>query len=60
MSAIRDITAQRHASQYARSLIEATLGSLVTIIPEGKITDVNEAAVKVTGLARERLVVTEA
>jgi PAS domain S-box-containing protein len=39
---------------YARSLIEATLVS-----PEGKITDVNEATVKVTGLARERLVATD-
>jgi hypothetical protein len=34
MSAIRDITAQRQASQYARSLIEATLDPLVTISPE--------------------------
>ncbi len=59
MSAIRDITAQKQASQYARSLIEASLDPLVTISPEGKITDVNEAAVKVTGLARERLVATD-
>jgi PAS domain-containing protein len=40
------------AGQYARSLIEASLDSLVTISPEGKITDVNEATVKVTGVAR--------
>jgi len=59
MSAIRDITAQKQASQYVRSLIEASLDPLVTISPEGKITDVNEAAVKVTGLARERLVATD-
>ena len=39
--------------QYARSLIEASLDPLVTISPEGKITDVNEATVKVTGIARE-------
>jgi PAS domain S-box-containing protein len=59
MSAIRDITAQRQASQYARSLIEASLDPLVTISPEGKITDVNEATVKVTGAARERLIATD-
>ena len=43
------------ASQYARSLIEASLDPLVTISPEGKITDVNEATIKVTGVFRERL-----
>jgi PAS domain S-box-containing protein len=59
MSAIRDITAQRQASQYARSLIEASLDPLVTISPEGKITDVNEATVNVTGLAREMLIATD-
>src|SRR5581483_8609383 len=52
ISAIRDITAQKQASHYARSLIEASLDPLVTISPEGRITDVNEAAVKVTGLER--------
>jgi len=59
MSAIRDITAQKQTSQYARSLIEASLDPLVTISTEGKITDVNEAAVKVTGAARERLIGTD-
>jgi PAS domain len=43
-------TEQRQASQYARSLIEASLDPLVTISPEGKITDVNEATIKVTGM----------
>ena len=47
---------RRQASQYARSLIEASLDPLVTISPEGKITDVNEATVKVTGIAREQLI----
>ncbi len=47
------------ASQYARSLIEASLDPLVTISPEGKITDVNEATIKVTGVPRERLVGTD-
>ncbi|OAI51760.1 hypothetical protein AYO44_16900 [Planctomycetaceae bacterium SCGC AG-212-F19] len=45
--------------EYARSLIEASLDPLVTISPEGKITDVNEATVKVTGQARERLIGTD-
>jgi len=56
MSAIRDITAQKQASQYARSLIEASLDPLLTISPQGKITDVNEATVKVTGAPREKLI----
>ena len=43
----------RSASQYARSLIEASLDPLVTISPEGKITDVNEATTKVTGVPRK-------
>jgi len=29
---------------------------MVTISPEGKVTDVNEATVKITGIARERLI----
>ncbi len=47
------------AYQYARSLIEASLDPLVTISPEGKITDVNEAAVKVTGVPRNKLIGTD-
>jgi len=58
-AAARDITAQKQASQYARSLVEASLDPLVTISPEGKITDVNEATAKVTGAARERLIGTD-
>jgi len=41
---------------YVRSLIEASLDPFVMINPEGKITDVNEAAVKVIGVSREQLV----
>ncbi len=55
----RDITAQKQASQYARSLIEASLDPLVTISAEGKITDVNEATIKVTGVSRDRLIGTD-
>src|SRR6185369_5840253 len=55
-AAARDVTAQKQASQYARSLIEASLDPLVTISPEGKITDVNEATAKVTGVSRDKLI----
>ena len=58
-AAARDITAQRQAAQYARSLIEASLDPLVTISPEGKITDVNEATIKVTGVPRDELIGTD-
>ena len=58
-STIRDITLQKQASKYARSLIEASLDPLVTISPEGKITDVNEATAKVTGVPREKLIGTD-
>jgi PAS domain S-box-containing protein len=57
-AAARDVTKQRQA-QYARSLIEAGLDPLVTISPEGKITDVNEATVRVTGVPREELIGTD-
>jgi PAS domain S-box-containing protein len=58
-AAARDVTEQRQASQYARSLIEASLDPLVTISPEGKITDVNEATIKVTGISRDELIGTD-
>ncbi len=50
---------QGQASQYARSLIEASLDPLVAISPEGKITDVNEATIKVTGVSRDKLIGTD-
>jgi len=43
------------ASQYSLSLIEASLDPLVVISPHGKITDMNEALVNITGMAREEL-----
>jgi len=49
----------RAASEYARSLIEASLDPLVTINAKGKITDVNEATSRVTGVARGDLVGTD-
>jgi len=51
-----DVSDLSHAALYARSLIEAALEPLVTISPEGKITDVNEATVKATGVRRNALI----
>jgi PAS domain-containing protein len=44
--------ALRAAGAYNRSLIEASLDPLVTIGPDGKITDVNEATVSVSCFGR--------
>ena len=45
------------ATQYdARSLTEALLDPLVAMNAEGKITDVNEAAMVATGVVREQLI----
>jgi len=55
----RNMAELKHALRYARSLIEASLDPLVTISPSGKITDVNEAAVKATGVAREVVIGTD-
>ena len=60
---ILDVTEQkraeerlRAASLYARSLLESSLDPLVTISAEGKVTDVNAAAEKVTGRTRAQLI----
>ena len=55
-AAARDISAEVHASEAARSMIESSLDSLVAISPEGKITDANEATVRLTGVPREQLI----
>jgi len=59
----RDITerkraqdALKSASDYTRGLIEASLDPLVTISPDGTITDVNRATELVTGVPRNRLI----
>lgn len=44
---------------YARSLIEASLDPLITISPAGKITDMNNAMLKVTDKTREELTNTD-
>ncbi len=62
----RDITESKKAEEelklankYNRSLIEASLDPLVTIGPDGKITDVNNSTKLVTGYSREELILTD-
>jgi PAS domain S-box-containing protein len=50
---------KRHESQYARSLIEASLDPLITISIKGKITDMNQALANITGLSRIELTDTD-
>ncbi len=52
----RSIASTSQESQYTRSLIEASLDPLVTISAGGKILDVNEASIKVTGIPRLKLI----
>ena len=65
-SIARDITerkraeeALRRAAAYNRRLLEASLDPLVTIGPDGKITDVNAATEAATGCSRSELVGTD-
>ena len=51
--------AAKLASAYNRSLIEASLDPLVTIGPDGKITDVNAATEAATGRSRAELIGTD-
>ena len=51
--------ALRRAGEYNRSLLEASLDPLVTIGPDGTVTDVNAATEGVTGYSREELVGTD-
>jgi PAS domain S-box-containing protein len=63
---IQDITekklaleALKRAYHYTRNLVEANLDPLVTIGPDGTITDVNSATETITGLSREKLIGTD-
>jgi PAS domain S-box-containing protein len=65
-STIEDITERKRAeetlqraSRYDRRLIEASLDPLVTIGPDGRITDVNAATEAITGCRREGLAGTD-
>lgn len=46
----------REQQTYLRGLIESSVDGLVTVDPEGFITDVNEQMCRMTGYAREELV----
>ena len=65
VGAVEDITERRQAEETQqrarayRTLIEASLDPLVTISAEGKITDVNAATEKITGIARQELIGTD-
>jgi PAS domain S-box-containing protein len=48
-------TKEKLLNEYSRSLIEASVDPLVTINPDGKITDMNQATIKITGSSREKL-----
>ena len=52
----RDVSEAKRAFEAARSMLEASLDSLVAISPEGKITDANEATVTLTGVPRDKLI----
>ncbi|HEY3364662.1 MAG TPA: PAS domain S-box protein [Symbiobacteriaceae bacterium] len=63
LAAARDITAQKRLEEqlrdqqnYNRSLIESSVDALLTVDPNGVITDVNEQAVKLTGYNRKQLI----
>ena len=49
------ITKEKLLTEYSRSLIEASLDPLVTINTKGKVTDMNQATINVTGVPREKL-----
>ena len=56
---LRELKAQNIASRYARGLLEASHDPMLMISPEGEITDVNEATIRLTGVSREDLVGTD-
>ncbi len=45
----------KQQTKYVRSLIESSLDPMVTINPEGIITDMNEALEKIIGLSRDQI-----
>ena len=51
-----DMTRAQHGLRAARSMVEASLGSLVATSLQGKVTDANEATVRATGVPRDRLI----
>jgi len=55
----RDITSQKQASQYARSIIESSRDPLFAISSYGKIIDLNKAAVNATDRKIEEIIGTD-
>jgi PAS domain S-box-containing protein len=51
--------AELRIANYARSIIEASRDPLFTISPAGKITDMNDASVNITGIPRNKLTGTD-
>ncbi|HJT23984.1 MAG TPA: PAS domain S-box protein, partial [bacterium] len=59
----RDVTEQRRLEEqlreqqnYSRGLIEASADALVAVDPQGRITDVNEQMLRLTGYNRQKLI----
>ncbi|MEA5260210.1 ATP-binding protein [Arcicella aquatica] len=52
-------TLKKQESAYARSLIEANLNAMVIISSDGKIVDMNEVFVNITGKVREEVINTD-
>src|SRR6266567_9463879 len=50
---------QQQASRYAKCLMEASLDPLFSLGTDGKIREVNEAVVRITGVPRELLIGTD-
>jgi PAS domain S-box-containing protein len=51
-----DVEIQKSLSKYSNSLIEASLDPLFTVSLSGKLMDMNEATVRITGVEREKLI----
>jgi len=63
LAAARDITAQKRLQEqlrdqqnYSRGLIEASADALMTVDPNGVVTDVNEQTAKLAGFNRKQLI----
>ncbi|MFV8333449.1 response regulator [Flavobacterium sp. GSP14] len=54
-----DLIQEKLLSEYTISLIEASHDPLFAVSPEGKITDVNNASVQITGISRIKLIGTD-
>ncbi len=52
----RDITRRKEVLELSRSMIEASLDSMVSIGPDGRIADANAATVRLTGFPRDALI----